>query len=995
MKRLFFYIVALSWTYHSFSQVPTNQSMPTNIPVYLSGTISAGVELKEYGVIEAPRPQLLANFIVNGSAKVDLKAQNKIVFKPGVHLGNFSPGNQAYLNARIVPKNFNIAWFEPIENPGLVPKYKKLELGISLPTIYNNKINDFLNCNRTTEDCESKPNTINPFDQEELNIIAEFHSPDNRTIERYGFYYEEYERVLNSNSPQFHLNDDPTDPLNMNFHEPHNPYGDRWHKISSNLYNFRIRYSPDYLGYWTYSIKIYVNNNSTLIGEYYGDFMVTESEDKGYLVLDNNSKYLKYKESGESLFLTALNIDNVSMHHYPQSDRLHKEMLEEFFEKGGNYTELMMKPGPFGIEREELGNYASRYIPDELVYSNNNINTSPFAVTRQMNAWELDEKIEFIEKNNAYFHLYVDQPGFALAEDEPRPCSDIGGADWSWMPDNWYPSGGTNYGNPYRSSHPLNYGRTSGVDYLTDFFNLNNPGIAKYYNRKLRYISSRWGYGPHLLAYELFNEINWCCDGNPEVRQYRRNWIESAAAYLKQGLRDPHLVTYSYLTWPITFPEDEPFDSDLIDFVDVNAYNYGSARNYGLSLNENVKTLWNDYHKPVLIGEGGTPLRELYACDRWGLHNELWASAMSGTLGTIMHWNWMDYYYWGDYVNYTGISKFMQGVDFEWNNFTPHHTTSSYNLNLTPADDHIECLYLQNQQNTQIMGWVHNRSAYWANEPGDCFYFGNDHQRTFCPSDDPDCQDEANSIYSINPRVLLFENFDTDASIIYNVQWFDTQTGDPVGNIEETNTAFGTLFVQTPDLTTTHDIAFKVWPKYSDFKSSNGEQTALPTREINICSGTSLGQILNLFKLYPKELYISGERIRDTTLVFNNNTSYRLTAITIKKDTMEVVIHIKDCHYITNGINEPAFIHAQTVENNSFLVYPIPAGEYFFIDRKSGNFGKYDYFVYSSLGQVVRSGRLFEEATIIKTNDFAKGIYFLSISETEGKEKHNFKLTIQ
>jgi hypothetical protein len=83
----------------------------------------------------------------------------------------------------------------------------------------------------------------------------------------------------------------------------------------------------------------------------------------------------------------------------------------------------------------------------------------------------------------------------------------------------------------------------------------------------------------------------------------------------------------------------------------------------------------------------------------------------------------------------------------------------------------------------------------------------------------------------------------------------------------------------------------------------------------------------------------------------------------------------------TAGINEVS-------ENNLFSVYPNPAHSQINLNADSKLLG-YVYNVYDNIGQVVLSGKIISENTVIELNNLSDGIYTLSVGENK---KQSFKV---
>ena len=126
---------------------------------------------------------------------------------------------------------------------------------------------------------------------------------------------------------------------------------------------------------------------------------------------------------------------------------------------------------------------------------------------------------------------------------------------------------------------------------------------------KLRYFSSRWGYSPHITSYEIHNEIDnlgyGVCYHDENERTIIRNWIDAVTRYLKDYLKDPHLLTCSAIEKDL-YIEDQIFNVDKIDFIDYSTYNDHKFRDNQVNYQDPlVKSRIQDFDKPLLLGEYG------------------------------------------------------------------------------------------------------------------------------------------------------------------------------------------------------------------------------------------------------------------------------------------------------------------------------------------------------------------------------------------------------
>jgi len=190
-----------------------------------------------------------------------------------------------------------------------------------------------------------------------------------------------------------------------------------------------------------------------------------------------------------------------------------------------------------------------------------------------------------------------------------------------------------------------------------DFF---TDSRAKHlYKKRLRYIISRWGYSPNILAFEFWNELD-----------APKEWIEEMARYLKSINPHGQIITTSLgYPWANNFDETSIWSLKELDIIDRHIYGNMSSDITGYIISTN-KALSDMCAKPILIGEFGMNSgRNDTESDPSGrgidLHNSLWCSAMSGSFGGAMAWWWDTYLRKHDlYFNYKALKEFVNGVDW-------------------------------------------------------------------------------------------------------------------------------------------------------------------------------------------------------------------------------------------------------------------------------------------------------------------------------------------
>ncbi|MEA3403685.1 MAG: DUF5060 domain-containing protein [Armatimonadota bacterium] len=188
--------------------------------------------------------------------------------------------------------------------------------------------------------------------------------------------------------------------------------------------------------------------------------------------------------------------------------------------------------------------------------------------------------------------------------------------------------------------------------------------------RRLRYTVARWGYSPAILAWELFNEVNYTV-GAQRDREAVIDWHREMSRYLHEIDPNGHMVTTSFgSASSVEMPQIWRLES-----IDATVtHEYGSDLALDLHLRNLEK--WQ-YAKPCIGGETGLKFpaaNRLVEIDPegTGLHNSLWSSLVAGTAGNTLTW-WMNRYLQplDLFHHYQALASFVKDVPFTTAGFTP------------------------------------------------------------------------------------------------------------------------------------------------------------------------------------------------------------------------------------------------------------------------------------------------------------------------------------
>jgi hypothetical protein len=205
--------------------------------------------------------------------------------------------------------------------------------------------------------------------------------------------------------------------------------------------------------------------------------------------------------------------------------------------------------------------------------------------------------------------------------------------------------------NPEWADNPYNSANGGPLSNASQFF---SSATAKAQTKKqYRYIIARWAYSPHILAWELFNEVNYTEGVAADIEA----WHEEMGEYIKSLDIHKHLITTSTHE-----------ANSLLQLMDNNAnLDQLQFHYYGTNLETSVlsaaQTLDALVSKPLLSGEFGYPNNN-YLNDNAGDHlrKTLWVNQFNRIPTTF--WYWQEYIIPKNlYGVFTPLSNFLATVD--------------------------------------------------------------------------------------------------------------------------------------------------------------------------------------------------------------------------------------------------------------------------------------------------------------------------------------------
>ncbi len=636
--------------------------------------------------------------LIQGAAQVDFTAGERVHLQPGFQAVNFT-GN-GYFHAQIgAAPDFDVVFIEPNAQSPQVGLNQKLELGMILPAAIAQEINNYL----------ATGVGVNPFDQEQINIEANF-SHGSVHYKTYAFFYEEFERDANTLIPE-------------------TPYN--WLPQTTS-YNWRIRFAPRDLGEWKLDISIYLQNSTQPINVVSDIvFNCIPSSNPGFLRVGSDNRHLKFSTSGNSFFAIGQNVawcdaffrggtpTTINRPHSTGILDIHN-YISSIGDNEGNFVRFLVTPQFGEIEWGEIGNYSS-------------VNSSGIGQTSNTGlaqAWELDQLFELCESKNVYMMLNIPFHGeYTIGSNEPY---------WGW------------------ESNPYHTGISDIVNPKDLYLDENHyVEVYKHFINKYRYYLSRYGYSTSLGVLQLFSEFdNWTEHENMQndtpLRAAAFAFLLDHTDYIK-SIDDgrSHLLSVSFGTepWIMGLPSDDHiFDSPNIDVTSANSYtNERTAAWYLFSeyngcfaCSGTDERLFDNWDKPGLLTEtglssprtatiilNGDPVDvpeadadDVSGCSDITFHNYMWSSAFSGGYGTALNWwNWDS----DDYRenNYPAIAHFFSLFDFEESSYSEPGRWDDATFP-TSQSSRLETVYLKSVTHDHVIGWAHNMTYWWGNIDENC-----------------------------------------------------------------------------------------------------------------------------------------------------------------------------------------------------------------------------------------------------------------------------------
>ncbi|MBU0478540.1 DUF5060 domain-containing protein [bacterium] len=408
---------------------------------------------------------------------------------------------------------------------------------------------------------------------------------------------------------------------------------------------WKIRFTPTQKGIYYY--QLHLKNKLNIYHSRRRKLHVTSSDTRGFIrVSPEDRRYFEF-DSGSPYFAVGHNLcwysSNKGTYDY---DYYFSRMKEA----GENYTRIWLSPWAFALEWEKLGSY------------------------NMADAWRLDYVLNLAESRGIYVMLCID------TFNTLNSTSTYG--KWS-----------SNL-----------YNKTNGGPCAKPEEFFTSPQAKKYYKQKLRYIIARWGYSPNVLAWELWNEVDFTDNYSSENVW---DWHKEIIQYLSRFDPYKHLVTTSYFQNP---GDTKVFQLPGINFTQSRTY---ESKDIVLTIQKLGYTMNTLYAKPHLVGEFAiTHSNQDSRCDPKGyyLHDGIWSTVFSLAAGTAMSWWWDSHIDQNNlYYHFKALAEFVKDVKWTKENYQFRQIKCYHPGNSTPSIL-VRTHALVNKDNTNLLLWIQNKS---------------------------------------------------------------------------------------------------------------------------------------------------------------------------------------------------------------------------------------------------------------------------------------------
>lgn len=584
-----------------------------------------------------------------------------------------------------------------------VAKLDKFELGFALPKDLKQSVDDYLYSPRFNR------SGINPFVSWDLDVKATFfHQTSGKKYSVDGFYYREMKRNINGN----------------NWIDENTPYP------------IRIRFAPPTTGQWTVQVEIKVKGKKKYESQTLS-FTVVDSENKGYVKVHENDKYLE--RDGKIIIPTGNNfpapyVNNNLIYSKNPDEKLNvdawvqfREQIERYALEGGEYFRFFLASSASDIEFEEAGYYYDR----------------------QNYAWEVDKVLELCEQENVLIDFNM------MLHTIVMQLGDYYQFRFDYT-DNWPDKKAW----PYKDiNYPSGYSKLLNSKMPSDMF-LEEEAL-KYLKERTRYIIARWGYSTAISMFEILSEP-WHVDEDglnhyvpydslgregDRARKASYNYHHTMASYIKDSLaHNNHLLgavgkfpagssdIFSHQVYEGEQYIDSTWFDKNIDIISISFYtshpgkmiiSKKGADNNRCEDGENsyacvIQRLHETYGKPVIFGESDHGDGTHVCSDMQATQIDIMRYAFTNAAG---HYVWAGFNYpdeksgnvnqQDERESWPGIIASKNFYNSEWQTsvFKSYGEQGREKSNFKSSkEDLVEHQYIINEAKDKVAGYIYNKT---------------------------------------------------------------------------------------------------------------------------------------------------------------------------------------------------------------------------------------------------------------------------------------------
>ena len=437
----------------------------------------------------------------------------------------------------------------------------------------------------------------NPFDPREVDVRGRFVSPTGDIAVVPGFFYQNYVRMQERREERLQ------------------PMGrSKW----------KVRFAPTEVGTYRYFVQV---NDGTRCETRMRSFQAVASDNPGYVRISKADPHYFELDNGDFFYpighnvcatfdvRNAENLEVAVVQH--EGTFAYERYFARMAANGENLARIWLAAWAFSLE------WSKDY----------DIHFQGLGRYNLENAWRLDYIMELAERYGIYVMFTFTPHG----EMQPKDASHAE-SDWQYSP----------------------YSIANGGFLRSPQYFWTHPDARLYYERKCRYILSRWGYSPKVFAWEIFNEVDLAnYYRSQRMGAVAAQWTGQTAQFLKDNDPAGHLVTTNLFYLNRTSWAAPLWSRPELDMT--------TGHLFSAQLPQYLRGMYihmAEYNKIFFVTEcGDTPFGQGPKQTEDYLHMGIWASHAMPYAGVAMPWWWIFIDDRGLYRHFKALAKFAEGED--------------------------------------------------------------------------------------------------------------------------------------------------------------------------------------------------------------------------------------------------------------------------------------------------------------------------------------------